>query len=166
MVVEVRQTEPGQAPPKRSIDLAVAAAEIEHREGRLTVAAHNIGNRDAGPFRMTVWEGDPGAGKGLEEFKIDGLPAPNDLKPSRITRTVEWNPPRHASLDRPVKITVELAPDGRPYEITESNNRAVQVFPREPETYRVPRMWKTLAREHGLQPGDPYPADFPRDQRH
>ena len=24
------------------------------------------------------------------------------------------------------------------------------------EAYRVPRMWKTLARKYGLQPGDPF----------
>ena len=96
--------------------------------------------------------------------KIDGLPAPNDLEPRRLTRTLHWSPPRNATLDRPVKITVELDPEDHHYEITESNNRAVQFFPRELEAYRVPRMWKTLARKYGLQPGDPFPTDFPRDQ--
>ncbi|MFC1737000.1 hypothetical protein ACFL1X_12860 [Candidatus Hydrogenedentota bacterium] len=62
-------------------------------------------------------------------------------------------------------ITVVVDPSDRHYEITERNNVIARAFPYETKAYMVPRMWKTLAAQHSLKRGDPFPEDFPENQK-
>ena len=127
------------------------------------VTVHSIGNKDCGEFKLNVWEGVAGEGRLLRSFRVEGLEAPNDLEPRRVTRVFDWNIPAEATLERPVQITVELDPADAYYEVTETNNLASRSFPEEPKPYMVPRMWKTLAAEYGLQSGDFFPDDMPKE---
>jgi hypothetical protein len=164
VVVEVKQTKPGRPMPERIVDLALAPEDIKYQDGKLLVTVHNIGNENSGPFSVNVRQGEAKTGRLLASFKIDGLEAPNDLEPRTLTRSVEWQLPSGATLENPVKITVELDPDDNYYEITELNNVKSRSFPHEEKTYLIPRMWKTLAEQYGRNRWDPFPDDFPKDQ--
>ncbi|MFC1737035.1 hypothetical protein ACFL1X_13040, partial [Candidatus Hydrogenedentota bacterium] len=166
IVVEVKQTKPGKGMPEKAVDLAMSPADIKYEEGKLSVTVHNIGNKECGPFSVKVWQGKPGKGKLLATFKRDGLEAPHDLAPRVTTETIKWQKPTSATLENPVEITVELDPDDKYYEITERNNVISRSLPFELKPYEVPKIWKSLAKEHGIEYklAKPFPKDFPKDQ--
>jgi len=163
-VVEVKQTKPGEGMPERVVDLALAPEDIKYEDGKLLITVHNIGNMNCGPFTFNVRQGRAKTGKLLASFNIDGLEAPNDLEPRTVTRSIEWQLPADATLEKPVTITVEIDPGDDHYEITELNNVKSRPFPHEKKTYLTPRMWKTLAEQYGRNRWDPFPEDFPKDQ--
>ncbi|MFC1736833.1 CARDB domain-containing protein, partial [Candidatus Hydrogenedentota bacterium] len=166
VVVEVSQTKRGEGMPEEVVDLAMASEDIKYEDGKLSVTVHNIGNKAAGPFSAKIWQGEAKNGKLLGSFLRDGLEAPHDLEPRVTTEIIDWTMPRGATLENPVKITVEIDPEEEYYEITERNNVISREFPFELKAYEAPRMWKTLAQEHGV--GNkfslPFPADFPKDR--
>jgi outer membrane protein assembly factor BamB len=157
VLLSVVQTLPGKGVPERIIDLAMGPQDIRYENGRLHITVHNIGNLDCGPFTVNVKH----AGRTLSQLNIDGLEAPNDLEPRRLTKVIPWDLPVRASLSAPARITVELDPDDRYYEITERNNIAVQGFPHETKPYMIPRAWPSLAKQHadeGYEKYQPVPG--------
>jgi len=165
VVVEINRTEDGPRVQERVVDLALASEDIEYKDGQLSITIHNIGNLDCEPFSFNVWHGKPENGTLLKSFEVNALEAPNDLKPRRVTRTLDWTLPDQASLQNPATITVVVDPDDAHYEITERNNVIARVFPYETKAYMVPRMWPTLAAKYGRKRGDPFPEDFPENQK-
>ncbi len=163
-VVEVTQTKPGNGMPKSIVDLALAQEDIDYRDGRLVITVHNIGNKKSGPFNIRVWQGEARKGQLLKTLSVKGLESPDDLEPRTVTESFEWALPQQASLQSPVQITVELDPEDKYYEITEQNNVKSRSFPYTKKSYQTPRLWKTLAKKHGLQQWDPFPPDFPKDE--
>jgi hypothetical protein len=166
-VLEVEQTKEGKGMPDRVIDLAASPDDIEHKDGKLNVTVHNIGNQDCGKFSIRVWQGEAGSGKLLETLEIAGLEAPNDLEARTVTKSIGWTLPSGASLENPVKITLEIDPADDYYEITEINNIISQSVPRERESYRTPRVWPSLAEEypnHNLTKYQQFPEGFPEEE--
>ena len=159
VVVEVRQTKPGAGMPRQVVDLALAPQDIDCRDGKLFVTAHNIGNKDSGKFAVRVWEGEASTGKLVRTFTIERLEAPNDLEPRTAVRSFAWSPPAGATPENPVKITVELDPEDRYYEITEENNVKSRSFPYTLKAHETPRLWLGLAAKYGLRKGDPFPPN-------
>ena len=165
VVVEIRQVAPGARRPDRIVDLAMAAEDIEYRNGKIQVTIHNIGNKDCGPFSVEVWNGARGEGTRVERFEVDGLGAPNDLEPRRIRRELPWTSPGDAGENDPVRITVVLDPENVYQEITERNNVVSRTIPYWEPEYRVPRVWDSLAESLNLPRRQPYPDDFPHEKR-
>ncbi|MHC4569579.1 MAG: CARDB domain-containing protein, partial [Planctomycetota bacterium] len=157
VLLSVVQTSSGGGIPRRVIDLAMGPQDIRYEEGKLYVTIHNIGNLDCGPFAVHVKYAD----QTLAQLNVDGLEAPNDLEPRRITRVIQWELPAKASLSAPARITVELDPENRYYEITERNNILVQGFPKETKPYMTPRAWPSLAKQRaheGFEKYQPIPG--------
>jgi hypothetical protein len=164
IVVEITQTKEGHEAPKCVVDLALAPEDIEYKDGRLSITVHNIGTLDCEGFEFTVWQGEPGSGELLRTFSIGGLEAPHDLKPRRVSKSLDWNLPHNATLEEPVTITVEVDTTDVHYEITERNNVIARSFPHETKAYMKPRMWPTIAEQYGRKRGDPFPQDSPAAQ--
>jgi hypothetical protein len=157
VLLSVEQTSPGKGVPERIIDLAMGPQDIRFEDGKLYVTVHNIGNLDCGPFTVHVKH----AGQTLAQLNINGLEAPNDLEPCRLTKVIPWELPVQASLSAPSRITVELDPDDRYYEITERNNMVVQGFPQETKPYMIPKAWPSLAKQRaqdGYEKYQPIPG--------
>lgn len=164
VVVEVRQIDRGPVPPDRLIDLVMAPEGIEFSNGELKITVHNIGNKDCEAFTVKVFEGDAEAGREIGSLVVSGLEAPNDLEPRRTTLRVPWTQPSTVSLKNPSTVTVVVDPEDKYREITKYNNTVSRTFPHEIETYLIPRMWPTLAEQHGLDKGAEFSEHVPPEE--
>jgi len=157
ILLSVKQASPGKGIPERVIDLGIGPQDIRYEDGKLYVTVHNIGNLDCGPFTVRIRHSN----QMLAQLNIDGLEAPNDLEPRRVTKVIPWEIPAQASLSVPARITVELDPEDRYYEITERNNIVVQGFPQKTKPYMIPRAWPSLAKrraQEGYETYQPIPG--------
>jgi len=151
-------------PPDRLVDLAMAPEGIEYSNGELKITVHNIGNKDCDAFTVRVFEGEAADRREIGSLKVKGLEAPNDLEPRRTTVRLPWTQPSGATLKTPSTITVVVDPEDKYREITKYNNTVSRAFPHKMKSYRIPRMWPTLAKTHGLEKGAEFPEDVPPEE--
>jgi len=113
-VVELRQLEKS-APIFQRADLALAAREIEIRDGHVHGVVHNIGAADVGEVVVAVVDA---SGEILVRQSLGDLPAPLDLVPKRKSFAIRLPvPPRETW-----RLVVD--PDQKVAEIYEGNNEA------------------------------------------
>ncbi|HEX8470718.1 MAG TPA: LamG-like jellyroll fold domain-containing protein, partial [Brevundimonas sp.] len=113
-VIEFALAQAGSAMATRP-DVGIGAADLVRRGGRLSVTVHSLG-AVASPAGQVVIQSPDGAI--LTTARFGPLAAPNDLQPK--TETVSLRMPR--SL--PAGSEVRLILDGKPSEVSETNNRA------------------------------------------
>lgn len=117
-VVDVLLVEP-RAVPARSPDLAAGERSISVRGAQVTVRIHNLGNAGAGPFTVALQERDGAGWKTVAHRRLDGLKAPEDLRPASVViRFHLARPPASGS-----RVVVD--PRDELFELCETNNTVI-----------------------------------------
>ena len=100
---------------------------IDYQDGKLLVHVHNVGSLPVESVAVVAYIGDPDAGGTLiGKTVIDGIEAPNDLKPRIKTASIDWALPKSGST-----VYVLIDPnDMIKNEITTFNNRAHALLPK------------------------------------
>ncbi len=117
-VVDLLLVEP-RAVPARSPDLAAGERSVSVRGAQVTVRVHNLGNAAAGPFTVALQERDGVGWKTVAYRRLDGLKAPEDLRPtSTVIRFHLARPPADGSR-------VVMDPRDELFELCETNNSVI-----------------------------------------
>lgn len=111
-----REDEPELLP-----DLAVSSADVQYNaeEQAAEVTVHNVGSVDAGPFTVSL---NSKRGKALAARRVEGLAAPVDLKPRRVTVAF---PMTRGGFEKIRRLSVKS--EQATLEITDENDSALVV---------------------------------------
>lgn len=115
-VVDLRLDDPIEV-PENAPDLAISQRELRADEGSLVVPVHNIGNADAGAFRIVLEQRRDSGWETVDETEVDGLACPRDFVPVMSEVRLN-NPSLPASV--PKRIRIKLLDES--YELCETNN--------------------------------------------
>jgi hypothetical protein len=111
-IIELQQLEKAE-PVYQRTDLALAAREIEIRDGQIHGVVHNVGATDVDDAVVAVVDA---AGRVLQRRPLGALAAPLDLIPKRKSFTI----PLPGSPQAGWRLVVD--PDQKVFEIYEGNN--------------------------------------------
>lgn len=117
-VVDLRLDEPKEV-PSTAPDLAISPRDLKYTAKGLQVTVHNIGNAPSPASRLVVKTRKQGRWRTVGQASIPAVAPPRDLKPSFVTVAVPL-----AAPSEPCQVTLD--PDGKLYEICETNNIALR----------------------------------------
>ncbi|MHC4405859.1 MAG: hypothetical protein ACYTG0_39960, partial [Planctomycetota bacterium] len=126
-IVEIEQTRRGRKPGVAP-DPGISSADIDYDNGKLLVHVHNVGSLPVYDVAVEAYDGDPNAdGTLIGKTVIDGIEAPNDLKPRIETASIDWALPESGC-----EVYVLIDPnDTIQNEITTFNNQTHALLPKE-----------------------------------